>query len=163
MIRKTLLALAALTLAGAAQASLYTVTGSFDSNSSVDVLTGTFETDDAEVAAGGFDGQFTLTSLNFSFLGESFTLADATDPYVQFDGGSITGPNGLFTTAGGTLALQSFFGSSSFTFAPVTGTEQLGTLAVTAATRDLPEPASLALVLGSLGAVGLASRRRKAA
>lgn len=163
MMRKSLLALAALTLAGAAQASLYTVTGSFDSNPGVDVLTGSFETDDAEVAAGGFDGAFTLTALNFSFLGESFTLADATDPYVQFDGGSITGPNGLFTTSGGTLALQSFFGSSSFTFAPLRGDEQLGTLTVATAANHVPEPASLALVLGSLGAVGLASRRRKAA
>jgi hypothetical protein len=161
MIRKSLLALAALTLAGAAQASLYTVTGSFDANASVDVLSGSFEFDDAEVAAGGFDGAFTLTALNFSFLGESFTLADATDPYVQFDGGTLTGPNGLFTTAGGTLALQSFFSSANFTFSPLRGDDQLGTLVITAA-NTVPEPVSLALVLGGLGAATLGSRRRRA-
>ena len=161
MIRKSLLALAALTLAGAAQASLYTVTGSFDANASVDVLTGSFEFDDAEVAAGGFDGPFTLTTLNFSFLGESFTLADATDPYVQFDGGTLTGPNGLFTTSSGTLSLQSFFSSANFTFAPLRGDEQLGTLVISAA-NTVPEPVSLALVLGGLGAAALGSRRRRA-
>ena len=161
MIRKSLLALAALTLAGAAQASLYTVTGSFDANAGVDVLTGSFEFDDAEVAAGGFDGPFTLTALNFSFLGESFTLADATDPYVQFDGGTLTGPNGLFTTSGGTLSLQSFFSSANFTFSPLRGDDQLGTLVITAA-NTVPEPVSLALVMGGLGAAALGSRRRRA-
>jgi hypothetical protein len=161
MIRKFLLALAALTLAGAAQAALYNVTGSFDANPGVDVLTGTFSFDDTEVAQGGFDGQFTLTSLDFTFLGDSFTLADATDAYVQFEGGSLTGPNGLFSTSGGELALQSFFGSSGFTFAPLRGDEALGTLVLTAA-NTVPEPLSLALVLGGLGAAALGSRRRRA-
>lgn len=161
MIRKTLLALAALTLAGAAQAALYNVTGSFDSDTSVDVLTGTFDFSDAEVATGGFDGQFALTSLSITFMGETFTLADATDAYVQFEGGFITGPNGAFNTAGGVLSLQSFFSSSAFTFAPTLGNEALGTLVLTQA-ATVPEPLSLALVLGGLGAASLASRRRKA-
>ena len=163
MIRKSLLALAAFTLAGAAQASLYNVTGSFDSNPGVDVLTGTFDFDDALVAAGGADGAFDLTALNFTFNGETFTLAQAAanSAYVQFDGGTLTGPNGFFSTAGGgSLELQSFFGSSNFTFSSARG-DQLGTLNVTAAA--VPEPASLALVLGGLAAVGVASRRRKAA
>ncbi len=163
MIRKSLLALAALTLAGAAAAAPHIITGSFDSDPSVTVLTGTFDYDDAQVATGGFDGAFDLTSLNFMFNGESFTLAQAAmnSAYVQFDGGTLTGPNGFFTTAtGGTLELQSFFGSSNFTFSTQRG-DQLGTLAITAA---VPEPASLALVLGGLAAVGAVSRRvRKAA
>ncbi|MDR7269150.1 hypothetical protein J2X20_001779 [Pelomonas saccharophila] len=162
MIRKSLLALAALTLAGAAVASPHSITGSFDSNPGVTVLTGTFDFDDAQVAAGGFDGAFDLTALDFVFNGESFTLAQAAfnSAYVQFDGGTLTGPNGFFTTAGGgTLELQSFFGSSNFTFSTTRG-DQLGTLAVAA---TVPEPMSLALVLGGLAAVGAASRRRKAA
>ena len=162
MIRKSLLALAALTLAGAALASPQTITGSFDNNPGVTVLTGTFDFDDAQVAAGGFDGAFDLTSLDFVFNGESFTLAQAAlnSAYVQFDGGTLTGPNGFFTTAGGgSLELQSFFGSSNFTFSTQRG-DQLGTLTVAAA---VPEPMSLALVLGGLAAVGATSRRRKAA
>jgi hypothetical protein len=161
MIRKSLLALAALTLAGAALASPHSITGSFDSNPGVTVLTGTFDFDDSQVAAGGFDGAFDLSSLNFSFNGESFTLAQAApnSAYVQFDGGTLTGPNGFFTTAGGgSLELQSFFGSSNFTFSSARG-DLLGTLTIAA----VPEPASLALVLGGLAVVGAASRRRKAA
>lgn len=164
MIRKSLLALAALALAGAALASPHSITGSFDSAPSVNVLAGTFDFDDAQVAAGGFDGAFDLTSLNFIFNGETFTLAQASlsSAYVQFEGGTLTGPNGLFTTAaGGSLELQSFFGSSNFTFSTARG-DQLGTLTVAAA-ATVPEPASLALVLGGLAAVGVSSRRRKAA
>ena len=167
MMRKSMLALVAFTLAGlagAAQASLYNVTGSFDANPGVDVLTGTFDFDDALVTAGGADGAFDLTALNFSFNGETFTLAQAAanSAYVQFDGGTLTGPNGFFSTSGGgSLELQSFFGSSNFTYVGARG-EQLGTLALTPA-ATVPEPASLALVLGSLAAVGFASRRRKAA
>ena len=164
MIRKSMLALAALTLAGAAQASLYNVTGSFDSNPGVDVLTGTFDFDDAQVTAGSSDGAFDLTALNVTFNGETFTLAQAAanSAYVQFDAGTLTGPNGFFSTAGGgSLELQSFFGSSGFTFSTARG-DQLGTLSLTAA-ATVPEPASLALVLGGLSAVGFAARRRKVA
>jgi len=168
MIRKSLLALAALTLAGAAHASLYTFTGSIDTDpTATTVVTGSFSFDDADVAAGGSDGSFALTSLDFSFHGETFTLADALNStdlnytYVLFEGGSLTGPNASFTTSEGTFSFQGFFGISSFTFAPTRGDEQLGTLALTQST--VPEPASLALVMGSLAAVGVASRRRKAA
>lgn len=157
MIRKTTLALAALTLAGAAQAGTFYITGSLD-DAPFTALTGTLSFDDAVVAAGGFDGQFALTSLTFNFGGETFTLAQATDPYVQFEGGQITGPNALFSTqSGGTLALQSFFGSSNFTYS-IGGNDHLGTLAISA----VPEPEGWALMLGGLGAVSLIARRRKA-
>lgn len=162
MIRKTALAFAtaALTLAGAAQAGTYTLTGSFDIDPATHVLTGSFDFDDAVVATGGADGAFDLTSLTFTFQGQTFTLAQATDPYVQFEGGTLTGPNALFTTAGGgTLSLQSFFGSSNFTYT-ANGSDALGTLSFTAAA--VPEPASFALVLAGLGALGFAARRRQA-
>ena len=64
MIRKTALALAAaLSLAGAAQAGPQVLTGSFDAAPAVVVLTGNFSFDDAEVAAGGGAGDFTMTLL----------------------------------------------------------------------------------------------------
>ena len=117
MIRKSLLALAALTLTCATQAATYNFSGSFDADPSTSVLAGSFSFDDGVVAAGGFDGDFSLTSLTFSFQGQSYTLAQATDPYVKFEGGTLTGPNAMFSTpAGHALALQSFFGSSGFTY-----------------------------------------------
>jgi hypothetical protein len=160
MIRKTALAFAAaLSLAGAAHAGTYALTGSFDTAPAVNVLTGSFSFDDTQVAAGGFDGTFDLTALTFSFQGQSYTLALATDPYVQFESGTLTGPNALFTTpGGGSLALQSFFGSSNFTYVAATGTEQLGTLSFSVAT--VPEPGTWALMLGGLGAAALVRRRK---
>lgn len=159
MIRKSLLALAALTLAAAAQAATYSISGSFDSDPTTPVLTGSFSFDEAQVAAGGFDGAFDLSDLTIHFGGETFTLLQAADPYVQFEGGLLTGPNALFTTsAGGQLSLQSFFGSSNFNYA-INGSDIGGALTISA----VPEPASLALMLGGLGAVMLVSRRRKAA
>lgn len=158
MIRKSLLALAALTLAGAAQAATYNFSGSFDADPANTVLNGSFSFDDAVVAAGGFDGDFSLTSLSFSFQGQSYTLAQATDPYVKFEGGTLTGPNASFATpAGNLLALQSFFGSSGFTYS-VGSTDQLGTLNISV----VPEPESYALMLAGLGIVGFLARRRKA-
>jgi len=157
MIRKTLLALAALVLAGAAQASPYTFTGSFDTDPSSPVITGLFNFDDSLVAAGGSDGAFDLSSLSISFMGQAYSLSDATDPYVQFEAGSMTGPNALFGLGGGnTLALQSFFGSSNFTYS-AGGVDTLGTLTISA----VPEPSSWALAVVGLAVIGGMARRRQ--
>lgn len=157
MNRKSILALAVLTLAGAAQAATYNFTGSFDTAPTATVLNGSFSFDDAVVSAGGFDGDFSLTSLSFSFQGQTYTLAQATDPYVKFEGGTLTGPNGRFATqGGGAVDLFSIFGASNFNYA-INGIDQGGTLSISA----VPEPESYALMLGGLGVVGFLARRRK--
>ena len=162
MIRTPLLAplalTLALTLASASHAATYTFTGSFDAAPATAVLSGSFSFDDDVVTAGSPDGSFNFTALAVSFQGASFALVQATDPYVQFESGTLTGPNALFTTgAGQQLALQSFFGSSNFTYAVNGQPDQLGTLTLTA----VPEPQTWALMLGGLGAVGLIARRRR--
>lgn len=156
--KKSLLALAALSLAGLAQAATYNFSGHFDGQSGAPALTGQFSFDDSLVAAGGGDGQFALSSLNLSFMGQSFTLAQAFDPYVQFEGGVLVGPNTSFQTAtGGTLALQSFFGSANFSYS-LNSVESSGTLSISA----VPEPSTWLMSLAGLAAVGAIVRRRKA-
>lgn len=171
MIRKSLVALAAVTAASFAQATLvtYNFSGSFDDAPSTTVLTGTFSYDTEEVSNGGGEGAFNLATLTLSFLGKSYTKADAVDPYIAFEGGLLVGPNGLFHltadagSVSSSLALQPLFGTSSFTYSvagSATGpaTDHLGTLTVSA----VPEPASWALALGGLAAVALRTRRRRA-
>lgn len=164
MIRKTLLVLA-LSAAGLAQAATYSIVGSFDDAPATNVLSGSFSLTDSHLVAGlaGSIDTANLTSLNVSFLGQALSLGQlkpgSYQPYAQFDFGALTGPNALFNTqGGGSLELQSFFGSSNFTYS-VNGSDRLGTLTISAA---VPEPQSYALLLGGLAAVGFIARRRQA-
>jgi len=155
-------ALALLTGALAAQAATYSFSGAVTSGPQLgQLLSGQFSFDDAAAALAGPDGTVALTGLSLSFLGQTFQLPAAIDAYAQFEGGQLLGPNAGFTgfaTPGATLQLQSFFGSSGFTY-NAGGLDSLGDLTVSA----VPEPAGWALGLAGLAVVAGLSRRRRAA
>jgi len=154
-------AMALLTGALTAQAATYNFSGTVISGPQLgQLLSGQFSFDDAAAALAGPDGSVDLTGLSLSFLGQTFQLGQALDPYAQFEGGQLIGPNAGFSgfaVPGATLQLQSFFGSSNFTY-NAGGLDSLGELSISA----VPEPASWALGLAGLAVVLGLSRRRRA-
>jgi MYXO-CTERM domain-containing protein len=153
-------ALALFTGALAAQAATFNFSGTVNFGPQLgQQLSGQFSFDDAAAALAGPDGTVALSSLSLSFLGQTFQLAQAIDPYAQFEGGQLLGPNAGFSgfaTPAATLQLQSFFGSSGFTFS-ANGQDSLGDLTISA----VPEPASWALGLAGLAVLAGLSRRRR--
>ncbi len=115
-----------------------------------------FSYSDAAAALAGADGSVDLLSLDVSFLGQTYHLGQAVDAYAQFEGGLLIGPNaGFANVLGGDLQLQSFFGSSGFTYSR-DGLDSIGELSVSA----VPEPSSWALSLVGILAIGAVVRRR---
>lgn len=171
MIRKTLIALAVSGLAAAAHAGTYNFTGHFDSDPST-TISGTFSFDDVTaagvIAAGdGVEDWVDLTSLTVNFGGQTYTLAQAVPGTAQAefflgDLNNLSGANAVFQNIGSTsstLALNSSWGLSSFAY-KLNGVDVgSGSLTISAA---VPEPASWALGLAGLAAIGLLMSRRRA-
>lgn len=156
IIRKTLLALAATVLSlGVAQASIV----SYNFQGVIEETTGT-----PSLVGEAFSGQFSyddvtleLASLNFSFLGESYTLGQATPvSFVSVDAGQAIGVDAFYDGAA-RLILTSGFGAPYLTYISATDVESFGSYAVSA----VPEPTALSLSVLGLAALGLASRRRR--
>jgi hypothetical protein len=160
---KAMLALAALVLtAGAAQAAPvnYTFGGVIEDTNGAptlvgEVFSGTFSFDDALLT--NSTDFLDLTGLTVSFLGVSYTLADASPgSVVDFFAGQVTGIDAYFAAAN-QLTLTNGFGSPYLNYISAAGVESNGSFTVTA----VPEPAALALSLAGLGAAGFATTRRR--
>jgi opacity protein-like surface antigen len=158
------LALALLTALGsaAAQASLVNFNGTLDAGPLAgDVFSGSYSFDDSALIGSGFESLDLLTlSLNFQSALYGLTAGATAD----FQDGIFLGLT--YNTSAPAYTLSFTSGSFDLTDAffhvqPLTGgIESSGGYTTAAA---LPEPASIALVLAGLGAVGLGRRRTVAA
>lgn len=154
-------ALAALLLAAlpAAQAATYSFSGLMDSGSLIgQSLSGTVSFDNLGLTGSGLE-IFGLNSLNISFAGHTYSLANADAPadVSYFDGAFLglsysasAGEPQIAFIAGSNNASDAFFaytkngldGAGSLVYAPV------------------PEADSYAMLLAGLGLMGLLARRR---
>lgn len=164
----------ALSLSLGAQATVYSLSGSATSGPSeyLDVsFSGWFDVVESTLDSALAEQTLEITDFSFSFLGSSvdvsfndeddyFTLV-AYYRYGELLGiaGSINGFNSpVFSYTSGDLLANTF----SIWFSEVEKTR--GTYDVTASGGgDVPEPASLALAAGALGALALARRPRRRA
>lgn len=165
MIRKTLLALAALALtAGAAQASVvnYTFAGIFESGPVLgEAFSGSFSYNDQSVT--GIDSELVdLGSLVFTALGHAYTANGASQ--AAFLNGDFVGIDASYSYAGGGLAFVDGVFDLASAYAAYQPTGSVGSFGSYTVTL-VPEPAMLALSLAGLGAAGFAttSRRRRQA
>lgn len=165
--RKALLAVAALALtAGAVQATPvnYTFSGVIeDGGLTGQTFSGMFSFDDTGLDAS--TGSLALTSLNFSFFGHSYTLAEADAPagdpkgYANFSNGQAVSFDAVFV---GSQALTFTDGFGSPYLAYSSGNDfGTGSFTVAAAVSAVPEPSMLALSLAGLGLVGFATSSRR--
>lgn len=156
-----LIAAAAALLSTTAQAD-YQFVGSIDAGPETgQAFTGSFDYDASGLLGSGFES-LSLTAFSMNFLSTTFSLnAGAT---ADFQDGSFLGLS--YSTLGAGFALDMVSGSMDATdaflyYRPLRDAESSGGYRVSAAAQ-LPEPASLALVLGGLAGAGWVSRRRAA-
>jgi hypothetical protein len=158
--KKSLLALAALSLAGVAQAATYNFSGSIeDGLLKGQVFSGQFSFDDSQLTAG--TEWLSLTALQFSFAGKSYALAGAepNSASVSFIDGRVVGLDAVYNAGSAdNLLLSSGFGEPYLRYETSSGDFGSGALSISA----VPEPSTWLMSLAGLAAVGAIVRRRKA-
>lgn len=156
MIRKHLLALAAaaLALGSSAQAATYNFNGTIEQGALAGLsFGGQFSFDDTLLTAD--TDWLPLTSLSFSFNGQTYTLAgaEANSTSASFWAGELLGVDAVYGTATTGLVLTNGFGNPYL--ADTAG--NFGSYSVSA----VPEPSSWALAIAGLAVVGGVARRRQ--
>ena len=160
-IRKQMLALAVAALATLSTGQAQAITYNFDGTIEQGALTGQafggqFSFDDSTLDAN--TDWLPLSSLEFVFDGQGYNLAGAAagSTSVSFSGGEILGIDAVYGDDTQGFVLTNGFGSPYLAY--TAGNFGSYTVSVAAA---VPEPASWALGLSGLAAVGAIVRRRR--
>lgn len=142
----------------------YDFSGIIDSGPYLDEpLTGTFTTVDAGSLTGMGDEYLDLASFSFTFLGQTYSLADAEPtPVAHYADGVFLGLDLLsltFDPSFGFVSGYSALDEAYFAYEPSQGDAGYGTVTYRDVPASVPEPGTLALLLAGLGVTAWSRRR----
>lgn len=142
----------------------YDFSGIIDSGPYLDEpLTGSFTTVDAGSLTGVGEEYLDLASFSFTFLGQTYSLADAeSTPVAHYYDGTFLGLDLLSLTHDPWYGFVSGFPllyEASFAYEPSQGNAGYGTVTYREVQASVPEPGTLALLMAGLGLAAWSRRR----